>query len=188
MNVAGANLSLTADEAVSIWGMLGGARLLLLQSEIPESVSLAVARAARETGTRILLHASPIRPIEDALLGLTDALLVNRFEAALLAGFAISEPAGAMRAAEALARRCPPVLITLGSDGFVMVEVGRPPVYRPALERGVATAAEEYAFAGASPRPWRGAGLPPKPCASCWPMRRSPVPGRGFHVLKPKSA
>ncbi len=65
---------------------LQGARLLLLQLEIPLEVNLAWARAARAAGVTVVLNAAPADLAARPLLALTDLLLVNDGELALFGG------------------------------------------------------------------------------------------------------
>lgn len=94
-----------------------GARVLLLQNEVPEAVNLAVAGQARAAGVMVVLNAAPARAMPAALLGLTDLLVVNRVEAADLAGADLA-PEGAVRALAALGPR--QVCLTLGAAGLVL--------------------------------------------------------------------
>ncbi len=93
--------------------------VVVLQNEIPEAVSLALAARAREAGLRVMLNAAPARPMADALWTSVDLLVVNRVEAAGLAGRAVITPDDAASAASDLAARGPDVLVTLGADGVV---------------------------------------------------------------------
>jgi ribokinase len=91
-----------------------GTRLLLLQNEVPEAANLALARAARAAGARVILNAAPARPLPEDLAGYLDLLVVNRIEAQDLTGSA--DPA---EAARRLAARGAQVIVTLGAEGLV---------------------------------------------------------------------
>jgi ribokinase len=91
----------------------GGVRVVVLQNEVPEAVNLRVAAAAGDA--RVVLNAAPAREISERLLARVDVLVVNRGEAAALAGLADPEAA-----ALALRGKGPPVVIvTLGGEGLV---------------------------------------------------------------------
>ncbi len=95
-----------------------GARLLLLQNEIPAAANHALAARARAAGMGVILNAAPARAADPELLGLTDILVVNRVEAADLLGDAGPDPEPA---AAALAARGPrAVILTLGAGGLVL--------------------------------------------------------------------
>ncbi len=84
--VSGANLSIDAAAIAPAWSSLWEAKVLLLQNEVPEPVSLAAARAARAKGARIVLNAAPARKMSAEFLSFVDVLVVNRVEAEMLAG------------------------------------------------------------------------------------------------------
>jgi ribokinase len=119
--VSGANLLLRAD-AVQF---PKDCAALLLQSEIPEAANLTLARRAREAGIRVILNATPARPVSSNLMTLIDLLVVNRGEAAALLGRP-EVGLDATRAAEDLGKLGPrAVILTLGGDGLVVAEAGR---------------------------------------------------------------
>lgn len=113
--VSGANLSIVAADVANRWSGLWSAKVLLLQNEIPEAVSLAAARQAKARGARIILNAAPARPISPALMALLDVLVVNRVEAAMLSG-----EDDAARALTALKRPGLDVVLTRGGEGVML--------------------------------------------------------------------
>ena len=97
-----------------------GARVVVLQNEVPEAVNRAVAVEARRSGATVVLNAAPMRPIAPEMLELVDILIVNRIEAEALLAAPIQDLEDALEAAT----RGPggfdgEVIITLGSDGLV---------------------------------------------------------------------
>jgi ribokinase len=124
--VSGANLTIEPEDAVAAWAGLGGARVLVLQNEIPHTVNLAIARAAREAGAIIVFNAAPARESITDLLDLIDVLVINRVEAGALSGTSISDRSSAAAALPALAARHRTVVITLGGDGVVVGGLGAP--------------------------------------------------------------
>src|SRR5579864_2257282 len=66
--VSGANLHNSAESLDEQWKTLDGARVLVLQNEIPESVNLAAATAARASGASVVLNAAPARTMSKELL------------------------------------------------------------------------------------------------------------------------
>jgi ribokinase len=105
--VSGVNLDMRAEPPPP------GTRIVLLQNEVPEAVNLGVAGAAG--GCRVILNAAPARLPPPALLARLDVLVVNRVEAAALAG--TGDPAAA--AAALRARGPATVIVTLGGDGLL---------------------------------------------------------------------
>jgi ribokinase len=110
--VPGANHRLTESDVDD--GLSAAGAVVLLQLELPLPVVLHAAGRAVAFGGRVVLNASPVRPIPADLLGLADPLIVNRPEAALLAGDSgeADELAGRLLALGARS-----VVITLGRDG-----------------------------------------------------------------------
>lgn len=138
--VSGANLSLTGTEAMDQWQGLGGARVLVLQNEIPHATNLAIARQARERGAQVVFNAAPSRAQARDLMDLVDVLVVNRVEAADLSGLTVHDRASAEQAAILLAQQALAVIVTLGGDGLVMVERGAAPAFISALPVRVTSA------------------------------------------------
>jgi ribokinase len=116
--VSGANLRIDPDN-LAAWKDLWAAPLLLLQNEVPDPVNLAAARAARAAGARVLLNAAPARSLSPVLLDLVDVLVVNRIEAAALAGVPVGGSEEALRALDGFHRPGQAVVITLARDGLV---------------------------------------------------------------------
>jgi ribokinase len=114
--VSGANLTIDAAEITSAWSPLWDAKVLLLQNEIPEAVSLAAAKVAKAKGACIVLNAAPARKMSPAFLALVDVLVVNRVEAAMLSG--TEDMAKALTALHSPARD---VVLTRGGDGLMLM-------------------------------------------------------------------
>ena len=114
--VSGANLTIDAAAVETRWAPLWNARVLLLQNEIPEAVSLAAARAARAKGAVVILNAAPARTMSEAFLDLVDVLVVNRLEAEMLSGRSDAE--GALIALHSPRRD---VVLTRGGDGLMLM-------------------------------------------------------------------
>lgn len=114
--VSGANLTIDADAIEMRWSSLWGCRVLLLQNEIPEAVSLAAARMARAKGARIVLNAAPAREMSHDFLDLIDLLIVNRVEAEMLSGRSSADDA-----LVTLHTRQRDVVLTRGGDGLMVM-------------------------------------------------------------------
>ncbi|MFF3321796.1 ribokinase [Streptomyces sp. NPDC002889] len=141
--IPGANGTVTAlapgEEA-----LIATADTLLLQLELPLSVVLDGAEAARRHGVRTVLTPSPAQPLPPELLAVTDLLVPNEHEAAALT--AVTDP---HRAAEELLRLVPEVVITLGSAGCLYAARDTDPFTVPAPRvTPVDTTAAGDTFAG----------------------------------------
>jgi ribokinase len=127
--VSGANLRSVPETLDGQWSSLGGARVLVLQNEIPEAVNLAAATAARMFGARVVLNAAPARAMSQQLLDSIDMLVVNRIEAQMLAGNVIDRQERAFEAARNLQAGRREVIVTLGSEGLVIISAGADPIW-----------------------------------------------------------
>jgi ribokinase len=99
-----------------------GCSVLILQNEVRESANLFLARRAASAGIRVVLNAAPARAMNEELLSLTNLLIVNKGEAAMLTGQDEDSmsPMGTARALED--QVAGQVLITLGRHGVASVD------------------------------------------------------------------
>jgi ribokinase len=130
--VSAANL-LIDPAAFTEPGLWQDARALILQNEMPDTINISAARAARAAGAMVCLNAAPYRPLSEELAGLIDLLVVNAIEAEELGGLAVTDLAAAAAAAEVLAKRFPYVVVTAGGDGVAGMRRGETPVVFSAL-------------------------------------------------------
>lgn len=120
--VPGANLEVPAELAVDAVERLRPA-VVIGQFEIPQTVTAAGFAAARRVGAVTILNPAPAAPIDPGLLALTDWLVPNETEFALIAG----EPLGGGPGIEAdritaFARRVGVSLaVTLGERGVALL-------------------------------------------------------------------
>ena len=130
--VSGANLQIdTAQFAdAPLWN---GAKVLILQNEIPEAVNVAAAQAAREFGLLVCINAAPWRAMSAELLALVDILVVNAIEAQDMGVQPVTDLASAGQAAIALSAQVPTVIVTAGGDGVAWAVRGGKSGAIPAL-------------------------------------------------------
>ena len=76
--VSGSNLRIPPDTLQRQWRELGGARVLVLQNEVPVAVNIAAAKVARASAATVSLDAAPARATSAELLDRVDVLVVNR--------------------------------------------------------------------------------------------------------------
>jgi ribokinase len=117
--VGGANRAWEAEPRFE----LAGAGALLLQREIPDSVNLAAARAARTAGVPVVLDCGgDDTPLPTELLALIDVVSPNESELARLTGLPTEDDDAVLAAARWLqARGVGTVLVKLGSRGCLLV-------------------------------------------------------------------
>ncbi|WHZ17272.1 MAG: Ribokinase [Nitrospira sp.] len=114
--VPGSNGRLTPEDIRQNIGLMAGARVLLVQMEIPlDTVQEALALAKRQ-GLMTILNPAPACPLPSELLRLVDILTPNEREACTLAG-----SADLAEAAHVLAMRgVGTVVVTCGAAGVLM--------------------------------------------------------------------
>jgi ribokinase len=143
----GANADLSPTHVDAAAELIRAARLMLAQLETPLAATRRAFEIARAAGVMTALNAAPApEALDPQLLALTDVLFVNRIEARALAG--VDQPE---RAAAALLPkvRCA-VVLTLGSEGAVLLRPGEPPLVRAARPADVVdTTGAGDAFIGA---------------------------------------
>ncbi len=116
----GANGTVTGAELPA--DLFDGAAVLTLSLEVPLEAVTAAARAGHDAGAQVLLNLSPYREVPAELLGLTDVLLLNAHEAALVTGLAnpSADWEAVIAALDALGVRR--TIVTLGGDGAVVLD------------------------------------------------------------------
>ncbi|WP_438822076.1 ribokinase [Actinocrinis puniceicyclus] len=159
--VPGANGTLSELTAAELDAIRGGA-VVLAQLEVPAETVRAAFEAVHERGTReagadatalTVLNAAPARPLDAALLAVTDLLVVNEIEAAMLTGSrpgpARDEIAAPWDLCAGLLELAPRVVLTLGEQGACFADRAGTRHQSPAAPaRAVDTTAAGDTFAG----------------------------------------
>ncbi|MDN3921797.1 ribokinase [Roseateles violae] len=118
--VPGSNAELSPDDVAASKDALQTAAVVVAQLEVPVPAIAEAFALARATGATTVLNAAPALKVPEALLGLSDWLVLNETEAAQLSGLA-----GAREAAQALLQRGPrTVVVTLGAEGVLLADAG----------------------------------------------------------------
>ncbi len=100
---------------------LAGAKLLLLQFEIPMDTVVYSAHLARVKKMRVILNPAPARKLPDELLKMADYVVPNETELAILAGKKITDKDSLEEAARSLVGRgAKNVIVTLGEKGALI--------------------------------------------------------------------
>ena len=111
--VPGSNGRLTPADLRQHRELIAGARVLLLQMEIPRETVFEALRLGRECGLTTILNPAPAAPLPSDLLRLVDILTPNESEAQVLTGS--TDPAEAARILTD--RGVDTVVVTCGPDG-----------------------------------------------------------------------
>ncbi len=119
----GANRRLTPLDVDDAREAIRGARVLVIQMEVPlETVRRAVEVAGGE-GTRVVLNLAPPFEVPRAVLEGLDTLVVNEHEAAFLLGHLVEGVQGALEITpELLALGPRSAVVTVGAEGAVYAE------------------------------------------------------------------
>jgi len=80
----GANARLTPEDVAASEDVLGAARVVSLQLEIPLETVESAVRSAVRAGTRVVLNPSPVAPLAADVLAACDPLVLNEHEARVL--------------------------------------------------------------------------------------------------------
>lgn len=129
--VPGANGAVGAGDASRLDVALVGARMLLLQLELPLDAVVAAARAARRLAVPVILDPAPARELPAVLYRLADIITPNLSEAAMLVGFPLDSEVAIVEAARVLRGRTGgTVVITLGERGALLL-AGNEPLFVP---------------------------------------------------------
>ena len=147
--VPGANGSVSIADIPRLEAVLDGARILLVQLEVPIETVVAAARAAHTRGVTVILDPAPALPLPDELYALADIITPNEHEAATLTGIAVHDDRGAIAAARALiARGARRVALKLGARGALTADAEGEQFWSPFTVTPVDTVAAGDAFNG----------------------------------------
>lgn len=97
---AGANHELTAADVRA--AATGNYHMALLQTELPEQLTIEIIDILHERGIPVLLHLSPVLELPAETLGKVDILILKEYEAAALAHYPLYTDADAAKASLAL--------------------------------------------------------------------------------------
>jgi ribokinase len=124
--VPGANSALSPADVRAARSAIESAQLVICQLEIPLETTLEAFRVAKAAGVMTILNPAPAAELPDELLSLTDILVPNEIEAAMISGLPTRTIEQAEAAARALrARGVQTVIVTLGERGsLILSEAG----------------------------------------------------------------
>ena len=129
-----ANMNWQRDDLPPLLDLIAGARVLLLQLEIPVTIVEMALRHAKAAGVTTVLNSAPARELPDELLAQVDLLVLNETECAYYLARAGDNPIDAIqRACELRKVGGDTVVITLGDQGAAAVspaEAVHCPAYR----------------------------------------------------------
>ncbi len=119
--VPGANHHLTAEQAADAVRALGGASVVVGQLEIPQHVTTAAFRVARQQGAVTVLNPAPASVLDRDLLAVSTWLIPNEVEFEVLSGRPPTDDDTLVAFARETGVR---LLVTLGEEGVAFVAAG----------------------------------------------------------------
>jgi ribokinase len=148
VSLQGLSRELDGNRVRAAGDAFAGASVVVCQLEAPSSCAVASFRLGRDLGAITILNPAPAEPLPPELLALTDVLVPNEHEAAVLAGHSGSP--GVLAADLARRHALAAVVVTAGADGCYVAHLGEPPLHVPAPRVAVAdTTGAGDAFVGA---------------------------------------
>jgi ribokinase len=148
--VSGANDLVDPDAAAEAIRSMTDLAVVIGQLEIPQAVTTATFRSARDRGAITILNPAPGAGLEAALLAASDWLIPNETEFAILAGIDRLDPADDRALSAFAAHVRPRLAVTLGSRGVAVVSASGSVERVPAVPvTAVDTTGAGDAFVGA---------------------------------------
>ena len=113
---------LLADISPAEVSVIMSADLILLQLEIPLPTVIKAAQLAKKHGVKVVLNPAPAQKLPDELLSLTDILIPNETEAAILSECDVGTDNGIKQAAAKLHQSgIKTIIMTRGSRGASLI-------------------------------------------------------------------
>ena len=119
--VPGANGAVDSEAASAAIRSMDRLDVVIGQLEIPQGVTAAAFRAARERGAVTILNPAPAAPLDPELVASAGWLIPNETEFAILAGVDRLDPDDERAILDYASRITPRLLVTLGSRGAAFV-------------------------------------------------------------------
>lgn len=147
---SGANARLLASDLEDCRAAFTGAKVVLVQLEIPLEAVEKAAESAGDIGAQFVLNPAPAQDLPPSVWEKVDVLTPNEHEASCLAGLEVRDVGSAERAAERLREagaRC--VIVTLGEMGAWLADDEGGVLLKAPKVQAVDTTAAGDAFNGA---------------------------------------
>lgn len=124
--IPGTNMRISSEDILKAAQELQQSKVLLMQLEIPLAAIESALKIAKQGGCYCILNPAPARTLPESILRNVDLLTPNQNEAKLLTGIPADTLDGAEKAGKALLESgVPEVIITLGSQGAMLVQKGK---------------------------------------------------------------
>jgi ribokinase len=148
--VPGANDLVDPEAAAAAIAAMDHVDVVIGQLEIPQRVTLAAFRVARDRGAITVLNPAPAAPLDPELVEAAHWLIPNETEFAILAGIPRLDPGDDAAIAAYAQRVSPRLVLTLGSRGAAIVSAdGSVDVMQATPVKAIDTTGAGDAFVGA---------------------------------------
>jgi len=146
----GANATLLPADLLAAKDLLQNADVVLAQLEIPLETVEWVANLRSDVNRTFILNPAPACQLRDSLLKKISIITPNETEASILSGIPVHDRASAARAARLLRKMgVQKVIITMGAEGALLLEMEEPEFITAPRVRAVDTTAAGDVFNGA---------------------------------------
>ncbi|XP_065183849.1 ribokinase-like [Sycon ciliatum] len=150
----GANECMDTAVLDSARDVIQNAKVVVCQLEIPPPTVKAALLLAKQNGVRTIFNPAPaVNGLDETIYSVSDIVCLNETEASMLTEVQVTGVESAQKAAISLLSRDGPgaVVVTLGAQGVVYTERGKPGTHHVAAEtvKAVDTTGAGDAFVGA---------------------------------------
>ena len=119
---SGANGRVTPSDVSRAEAVIRSADLILLQLELPLPAVIKAAQCAKNHEVKVILNPAPAQQLPEELLSLTDILIPNETEAAMLSGCNVDTDDGIRQAASRLRQSgVKTIIMTSGNRGASLI-------------------------------------------------------------------
>ncbi len=120
----GANMKLSPADIDAAISVIEGAKVMILQLEVPLETVIYAAKLAKQHGTKVILNPAPVRNLPQELLENVDIIIANEVEVMILSGAAdVDTSTAALVCRPLLLAGVDHVITTLGKDGAVVASL-----------------------------------------------------------------
>jgi ribokinase len=114
----GANMAMTPEDVNTAKDEIAQSDYVVAQLEVPVDAIIQAFKIARAAGVTTILNPAPAETLPEELLALTDVIIPNEFEAAILSGIPVEDKASMEQNAKYfLGLGIKVVIITIGEQG-----------------------------------------------------------------------
>jgi ribokinase len=148
--VAGANMTINADEIKKSYTIIKGSDVIIAQFETPSEITMEAFIYAKSQGIITILNPAPAKKIDNKLFKYTDIIIPNETEAYELTGIIVENLESAKKAADNfIAVGVNYVIITLGSKGAALITKEKAEIIPAIKVNAIDTTAAGDSFIGA---------------------------------------